>query len=157
VVTLAYREQGLMMRPGSSAAPTDLADLAEMKLRFVNRNPGSGTRVWLDAELRKLGVGSATIPGWETEVTTHDDVAQAVASGAADIGLGIRIAAENSELEFVPLFTERYDLVFNTARSREADIERLREQLESKGFKSRVRALGGYDTTHTGESPPLGG
>ena len=65
IVTLAYREQGLMTRAGSTLRPTDIADLAETSLRFINRNPGSGTRVWLDAQLRALGVDTAVITGWE--------------------------------------------------------------------------------------------
>ena len=157
VVTLAYREQGLMTRAGSTLRPTDIADLAETSLRFINRNPGSGTRVWLDAQLRALGVDTAVITGWETEVTTHDDVARAIASGAADIGLGIRTAAEHAGLDFMPLFTERYDLVFSSSSAHKADLEPLREQLESNGFKSRVRALGGYDTTDTGQTRELAG
>jgi len=155
VVTLTHREQGLMSRKGGQRRVSTIGDLAEAHLRFVNRNRGSGTRVWLDTQLGVLGIDGAAVDGYDVELTTHADVASAVASGQADVGLGIRAAAEQHELEFIPLFTERYDLVFDARRVGDADVSRLRERMESKGFRSRVDTLLGYDSSHTGEYTKL--
>jgi putative molybdopterin biosynthesis protein len=154
VVTLTHREQGLMSRKGATRISA-ISDLAQADLRFVNRNRGSGTRVWLDTQLSILGIDGATVDGYDIELTTHADVASAVALKQADVGLGIRAAAEQYELEFTPLFTERYDLVFDARRVADEDVGRLRERMESNGFRSRVDTLLGYDSSHTGEYTKL--
>ncbi|NTU72114.1 MAG: helix-turn-helix domain-containing protein [Coriobacteriia bacterium] len=150
VVTLAHREQGLMSAPGDTRVRA-VEDIAEPGIRFVNRNPGSGTRIWFDARLGDLGIPASAVTGYDTVMRTHGDVALAVATGQADVGLGIRAAAEAHGLEFAPLFTERYDLVFNADRSHGDDIQRLLERLSSRGFKNGVGGLSGYDASHTGE------
>ena len=155
VVTLTHREQGLMSRKDARRTIVAIDDLVEEGVRFVNRNPGSGTRVWLDMRLTELGIDPAAVDGYDVELTTHSEVALTVASGAADVGLGIRAAAEQFGLEFAPIFTERYDLVFDTQRAGDAVVERLRERLESRGFRSRVGTLTGYDSSHTGEHTRL--
>jgi putative molybdopterin biosynthesis protein len=156
VVTLAHREQGLMSAPGKTPA-RGLDDLANPAVRFVNRNAGSGTRIWFDARLRDLGMTHEQINGYEVEVRTHSEVALAVASGAADVGLGVRAAAEQYDLEFTPLFTERYDLVFNADRAEGEDVRRLRDRLESRVLRSGIGALRGYSASHTGEETRLAG
>ncbi len=77
----------------------------------MNRNHGAGTRVWIDRLLAAAGIDPVTVPGYEHEVTTHEQAARAVACGAADIALGIYAAARAQGLDFVPLMEERYDLV----------------------------------------------
>jgi putative molybdopterin biosynthesis protein len=155
VVTLAHREQGLMSAPGNTAVQS-IEDLTNPAARFVNRNPGSGTRVWLDGRLRDLGIPHGQIRGYENEVRTHGEVALAVASGTADVGLGVKAAAEEHGLKFTPLFTERYDLVFSADRSEGEDVQRLRERLESRVFKTGISELCGYDSSHTGEKQLVG-
>lgn len=157
MVTLAHREQGLMSVPGGSAGVVDIPDLAGGGVRFANRNPGSGTRVWLDARLHVLGIPPEAIAGYDLELRTHRDVALAVASGQADVGLGIRAAAEEFGLDFSPLFMERYDLVFAADRAEDEPFARLRERLDSRAFHSEVGGLGGYDAKHTGDGVRLEG
>jgi len=154
VVTLAHREQGLMRAPGDKRART-LEDLADPAIRFANRNPGSGTRVWLDTRLRELGIPHAAIPGYESELRTHGEVASAVASGAARVGLGVRAAADQHGLEFTPLFVERYDLVFDTDRAQGEDVRRLRDRLCGRSLRKGIAGLCGYDSSHTGEETRL--
>lgn len=157
MVTLAHREQGLMTAPGSALKVADIGDMAGSGLRFVNRNPGSGTRVWLDARLSGLGVAPQAIEGYDVEVCTHADVALSVASGTADVGLGVRAAADRFGLDFAPLFMERYDLVFAAGRADDEPFARLRERLDSRAFHSEVGKLGGYDSEHTGDGVRLAG
>jgi len=157
MVTLAHREQGLMTAPGSHKRVCEITDLASGDVRFANRNPGSGTRVWLDARLRTLKIPTETIDGYDVEFRTHSDVALAVSSGQADAGLGVRAAADLFGLEFTPLFMERYDLVFAAERAEDEPFARLRTRLDSRAFRSEVRHLGGYNTDHTGDGTRLAG
>jgi putative molybdopterin biosynthesis protein len=154
VVTLAHREQGLMQAPGDRRNIA-IEDLADSTLRFVNRNLGSGTRVWFDARLRALGISHERIRGYDIELRTHGEVALAVASGAADIGLGVRAAADEYGLAFTRLFTERYDLVFDADRAEGEDVRRLLDRLGSRTLKEGIGGLLGYDASHTGDETRL--
>ncbi|MEI8081234.1 MAG: substrate-binding domain-containing protein, partial [Actinomycetes bacterium] len=155
VITLAYREQGLLSRPGARRAVADIAGLADPSIRFANRNAGSGTRVWLDARLRETQTPHDAIRGYSEELSTHSDVAVAVASGRADVGLAIRAAAEQYELEFTPLFTERYDLVIDSGRANDESLARIKDHLDTRRFRQEVGKLRGYDAGHTGEETRL--
>lgn len=157
MVTLAHREQGLMTAKGSPKRVRDISDLAGGDVRFANRNPGSGTRVWLDARLKALAIPVESIEGFRVEYRTHSEVALAVSSGHADAGLGVRTAAERFGLEFTPLFMERYDLVFAAERAEDEPFVRLRERLDSRGFHTEVTGLGGYNSDHTGDGTRLAG
>jgi putative molybdopterin biosynthesis protein len=157
MVTLAHREQGLMTGGDGRIKVENVRDLAGSGIRFANRNPGSGTRVWLDARLRELGISPAEIDGYDRELRTHTDVALAVSAGEADAGLGIRAAAERFGLRFTPLFQERYDLVFDAQRAEDEPFARLRERMDSKAFRSEIGRLGGYDSGHTGDGERVAG
>jgi putative molybdopterin biosynthesis protein len=149
-VTLAHREQGLIVAAGNPLGIRSVEDVARSNVRVVNRNPGSGTRTWFDTRLRDLGVPHDRVAGYSEEVSTHSAVADAVASGKADTGLGIQAAAEQRELGFVPLFTERYDLVIDASRVDDAGVARLLDTLAAPRFRAQVRRFAGYDTTETG-------
>ena len=149
LVTLAYRTQGLILAPGNPKGIQGAADLARSGLRFINRNPGSGTRLWLDAELERLGIASETIDGYEHVVNTHTDCARAVASGQADAALGLQASAQQYNLDFIPLFEERYDLVL--PREQENVLAPLLEHIQTAAFRYEVASLTGYNTAHSGE------
>jgi putative molybdopterin biosynthesis protein len=146
-----------MTAKGSRKRVRGIADLAGGGVWFANRNPGSGTRVWLDAQLRALRIPPDSIDGYDVEWRTHSEVALAVSSGHADAGLGVRAAAERSGLDFTPLFTERYDLVFSADRAEEEPFARIRDRLDSRAFHREVRRLGGYNADHTGDGTRLAG
>ena len=150
-VTLAYREQGLMAAPGNPLGLHAVADLARGDIRLANRNAGSGTRVWLDARLRREGLEPTAIPGYDASLPTHTAVASAVASGAADAGIGLRASAEAAGLSFTPLFMERYDLVMRKDRLSDEAIDAVLDSLSSRRLKRSLGTLSGYDTLHTGE------
>ena len=111
VVTLAYRTQGLMLTKGNPKGIKQVADVARPNVRFVNRNSGSGTRLWFDAELRQLKIPNGKINGYEKIVMTHTDAAMLISNNKADVTLGLQAAAHQNGLDFIPLFEERYDLV----------------------------------------------
>lgn len=150
-VTLAYREQGLMAAPGNPLGLRAVADLSREGVRLANRNPGSGTRVWLDAQIRREGLEPSAISGYDTSFPTHTAVASAIASGSADAGIGLRASAEEQGLAFTPLFMERYDLVMRKDRLSDQAIDAVLDSLASKRLKRSLGTLSGYDTMHTGE------
>ncbi|HSW58644.1 MAG TPA: substrate-binding domain-containing protein [Dehalococcoidales bacterium] len=150
VVHLACRIQGLMLAKGNPKNITDFGSLGRTGIRFVNRQKGSGTRVLLDFELRKQAIDPSKLKGYEKEVDSHLAVAMCVSRGEADVGLGIQAAADASQLDFLPVLKERYDLVIPRENLRNESITSLMNIIESAGFKSAVAAISGYDTSQTG-------
>jgi putative molybdopterin biosynthesis protein len=153
VITLAHREQGLMTVPGNPKAIHSLADLPREDVTFINRNLGSGTRLWLDNRLLTEGIPTEGIRGYETTVNTHTASAKLVQTFKADVALGLRAAALQFGLDFIPLFHERYDLVF--MQEQVDSLVPLLDMIQTKAFRHSVDALTGYDTSHTGEQIPI--
>jgi putative molybdopterin biosynthesis protein len=151
LVRLARREQGLLVRRGNPKGIFRLQDLAGAGIAFRNRQAGSGTRVLLDFELKRLGINPEAVRGYDQEEFTHMAVGVAVASGLADVGLGVRAAASALNLDFIPVATEQYDLLFSRLFLESDKGERLLEVLRSKAFGEAVESLGGYDTAGAGE------
>jgi putative molybdopterin biosynthesis protein len=151
LVTMARRELGFIVAPGNPLRIRELSDLARLGVQLINRQTGSGTRVWLDVQLEQAGLSGEMIGGYEQSVATHTAVAQAVAAGRADVGLGIYAAARAQELDFVPLTTEQYDLVMMAGGWDMPAGQALRRVVQSAGFRDALAALGGYDTSATGQ------
>jgi putative molybdopterin biosynthesis protein len=156
VVTLVGREQGWIVPPGNPAGLTGWDDLANRELRFVNRQRGAGTRLLLDYELNRRGLAAEQVRGYEREEYTHLAVAAAIASGAADAGLGIRAAAVALGLGFVSLAAEQYELVIPQAFYEGVLLRPLLEILADERFKTAVLAMPGYDVSMMGATRFLG-
>jgi putative molybdopterin biosynthesis protein len=151
VLNLAYREQGLIVMRGNPLGIKNLKDLPGNKAAFVNRQDGSGTRVLLDYRLREEGIDPAEIPGYAKIAHTHMEVALEVFSGSADVGMGILASAKLLGLDFIPLATERFDLIIPDENLAIEPVKALREVLASGEFKSNVTRMGGYSTRDTGK------
>lgn len=151
LVNLVYRTQGLIVLKGNSLKIKDLSDLCREKVNFVNRQAGSGTRVLLDYLLDRQAIPKEKITGYEREEFTHLGVAIAVASGNADVGLGIQSAAVTLGLDFIPIGEERYDLAIPTKYLDFPLMQKMLDVIRSEEFKTEVMALGGYDTRDTGK------
>jgi molybdate-binding protein/DNA-binding transcriptional regulator YhcF (GntR family) len=151
LLTLAQRDLGLITPPGNPQNLRSLADLAQPSVRLVNRQSGSGTRVWLDRQLKSLNISPESIAGYNREEVTHLAVARAVAQDEATVGLAIHAAASAFDLSFIALTQERYDLVFSKAVWQTPPAQTLIQIIRSLEFKEKIRALGGYDTTQTGQ------
>lgn len=150
LMAFLHREQGLMVPKGNPHGLKSLMDISEKQVRMVNRQRGSGTRVLFDYHIKNMGMPQNAFLGYKDEEYTHLGVAAAVASGRADTGLGIAAAAIALELDFVPLFSERYDLVI-PHDSLEGDLlEPLLEVILSGKFRTSVSALPGYDVKEMG-------
>ena len=150
LITLAYRQQGLLLAPGNPRRIRDLADLARPDVVFANRNPGSGTRLWLDQALRRLSITGSEVRGYSRELATHTEVAASVAAGQADCGLAIFAAARRLGLSFLPLFWERYELVVTEEELSSPPLQAVINEMQSASFRAALSRLGGYDGAQTG-------
>lgn len=150
VLALVRRDQGLLVRRGNPKRVRGLRDLSRPEVRFVNRQRGAGTRVLLDYQLEKEGMVAEQILGYNREEYTHLGVAVAVASGRADCGLGIAAAAAALDLDFVPLFQERYDLVIPKEYAAAELLAPLFDLLRAGPFREAVSKLAGYDVSVMG-------
>jgi putative molybdopterin biosynthesis protein len=150
IVTLAYRQQGLLVAPGNPCQIQGLEDLVRQDITFINRKSGSGTRLWLDQQLKTLGLDSNQIQGYPREVSTHSQVAGAVRQGTANAGLAVFAAARKFALDFVPLFEERFDLVIPEQPYRSALLLPVLEYLHTAQFRQEVECLGGYNPQEIG-------
>jgi putative molybdopterin biosynthesis protein len=150
VVALVGRDQGLMVKRGNPKEIKRLQDLTKPQVQFVNRQRGAGTRVLLDYHLSLLGIAPEQIVGYPQEEYTHLGVAAAIASGRADCGLGIAAAAQALELDFIPLFQERYDLVIPKRFAEDDLLAPLFGLLAERRFQEMVAQLPGYDVSAMG-------
>jgi molybdate-binding protein len=151
VVTFATWEEGLLVRPGNPKSIHVAADLVDPLVTLVNREEGAGARLLLDQRLRAAGINSDQVKGYGTIVASHFEVARAIASRQADVGIGIRSAAQLFELDFVPLQAARYDLVVPKAYLKShPTLANLFDTIVSRPFRNEIEALGGYDTSETG-------
>ncbi len=143
LLCIAERQQGIVSKTGLA-----FDDLPSHQ--FINRQRGSGTRMLLDFELRKKGIGPVSIRGYEREVTTHLAVALAVKSGEADAGMCVYSAAKALGLRFVPVASERYEIAIRRNHLSDPRVEALCDAISSQEFREILHRLGGYDTTETG-------
>jgi putative molybdopterin biosynthesis protein len=151
VVALVGRDQGLFVKRGNPKRVKSLGDLTRPDVQFVNRQRGAGTRVLLDYHLNLLGINAEDILGYNQEEYTHLGIAVAVASGRADCGLGIAAAAQALDLEFIPLFQERYDLVIPKQHADSELLAPLFRLLNGQPFRNAVSRLTGYDVSVMGK------
>jgi putative molybdopterin biosynthesis protein len=152
LVALVGRDQGLMVKKGNPKGIKTLSDLTNPEAQFVNRQRGAGTRVLLDYHLKLLGISPEAIPGYAQEEYTHLGVAAAIASGRADCGLGIAAAAQALELDFIPLFQERYELVIPKEHVESDLLAPLFEVLADSDFQKSVAKMPGYDISVMGKT-----
>jgi putative molybdopterin biosynthesis protein len=154
-VGFALWEQDLLVGPGNPLGIRGVADLARPTVRFLNRDPGSGSRALLDARLAEAGVPGDAIPGYAaTSASGHLAVAESIASGLADAGVGIRAAGRALGLSRVPLGQERYDLVIPDHFLDLPAVQALLDVLRGRSLRTQVEMLGGYDASGMGLPAP---
>jgi molybdate-binding protein/DNA-binding XRE family transcriptional regulator/virulence-associated protein VagC len=152
VVTFATWEEGLLVRAGNPKSIRAISDVVDPHVTLVNREEGAGARLLLDQRLRAAGINSDRVKGYGTIVAAHFDVARAIANRQADVGIGIRSAAQLFGLDFVPLQVARYDLVVPKVYLKShPTLAHLFETLVSRPFRNEIESLGGYDTRETGK------
>ena len=150
IVPWVYREQGLIVQKGNPKNIKILEDLTHPNVRYVNRQRGAGTRILLDYYLEKSEIIPDSINGYSQEEFTHLNVAASVKSNRADVGLGITAAAKALDLDFIPLFKERYDLIVPQKIYNSDVFVPIIQAMEDPIFLSSVQALAGYDVSCMG-------
>jgi molybdate transport repressor ModE-like protein len=150
LIHLARRRQGLFLPKGNPKGIRGLNDLARDDVRFVNRQPGSGTRMLLDLALRNIGVDPDHINGYASTELTHSAIAAFVASGMADLGFGVEPAAHHFGLDFIPIVDEDYYFACERGRLADAPLASVAQMLRSDMFRERVARLEGYDSADCG-------
>ncbi|HSF31818.1 MAG TPA: substrate-binding domain-containing protein [Candidatus Tectomicrobia bacterium] len=150
IVTLSEWQQGLILAHGNPKEICGPADLERPDVTAINREAGSGSRTMLDLWLRDVNIPARRVRGYRREVSSHLEVATAVASGVADVGPGILAVARALGLDFIPLQEERYDLVIPLEFLNTAPVQALLDVAVSTPFQAELRALGGYDSSRTG-------
>lgn len=156
LINLVIRQTGLVVAAGNPLGVKSVADIKGMKLRCVNRQTGSSTRMQFDALLRHAGMNPQDVAGYENEVESQLVVAAAVLTGRADCGPGVAAAAKALGLDFVPLAAERWDLAVPVAFREDPRVLSVESLLQTPEFKKRLEGLGGYSTRLTGQKLTLG-
>ena len=151
VVTLVGRTQGLFLAKGNPKNIQGLEDLNRQDLNFVNRQHGAGTRLLLDYHLGELGIPPEIVRGYDHEEYNHLAAAAVVASGRADCALGIEAASHALDLDFLPLYSERFDLLIPEEYARSELLAPLLDLLEDAKFRKAVAERPGYDVSQMGQ------
>ena len=156
LIHLVRRTQGLFVSPGNPLGLKNLTDVVIAGARFINRQRGSGTHLALERLLQEQGIDRGEINGYYSEEFTHLGVAAAIASGVADVGLGIEAAARRLKLDFVPLFIENYYLLGKRETIDRVEVQDIVGILKSPEFAGLVSGIPGYDASRTGEVASVG-
>lgn len=145
LIACSRRMQGVMVRREHAAAVRTFPDLVTRRLRFVNRQGGSGTRMLVDHLMYEHGIAAAALAGYAGHIEhSHVAVALCVASGVADAGVGVEAAALQFGLHFVPLVEENYFLACLDASLAQPAVVRLREVLAGPRWGEILASLPGY-------------
>ena len=150
VVRIAAREQGIMTKKGNPKSIHTFDDLVRKGVTFTNRQKGSGTRFIFDSYLSKHNIDPSDITGYESEEWNHLSTASTVRSGASDCAFGIRSAAIQLDLDFMPITIEHFDLVFRWSDQNKQGLEELLSLIQSPQFMASVQTIEGYDFTQLG-------
>ena len=151
IIGFAKRTQGLLVAKGNPLGLRSLHDLVERRARFVNRAIGSGTRVVFDELMLRLGLLASELQGDGHTEPSHAAVAQAVAAGKFDAGIGIAAAAQAAGLDFVALADERYHLVCLKSALTQPGIEALLKLLNTPGWQAEMNKIAGYVAAQSGD------
>jgi excisionase family DNA binding protein len=150
VVNLFQRELGLIVAHDNPLHVGGFADIAEKRVRIVNRQKGSGTRVLLDYHMDNLGISTRDISGYDTEVFTHFEVGLAVLSKEADTGIATATVAKLLGLSFVPVTRENFDMILDQSTFFTKGVQTLIEVV--KGFSEARRKIGRLRLCRLGKS-----
>lgn len=151
VMRFASREQGFIVAKGNPKQITTFEDLTKENVTFVNRQKGAGTRFLLDYYLADKGITPSSIKGYDHEEWNHLSTASLVSVGKVDVAIGIQSAAEQLQLDFVPIMKEQFDLVFRWTDQNKNSLQSLIDLLEFTSFKDSLENKPGYDVSEFGK------
>ncbi|HVC48919.1 MAG TPA: substrate-binding domain-containing protein [Burkholderiales bacterium] len=155
VIRFVTRQQGIMVKKGNPLHISTLSDLTNQNIRFVNREPSSGTRMLFDVLLEKEKLIPNQIQGYQKEELTHNAVAAYVASDMADAGFGVEAAARQFNLDFIPLSHEDYYLLCRQETLEKPGVKEIIKLLKNESFHKAINQLPGYSSSNSGEIATL--
>jgi molybdate transport repressor ModE-like protein len=155
VIGLVTREMGLMVQRGNPFGIVSLSQLLNPSVRFVNRDPDSGTRLLFEQLLAQQCLGGSAINGYEHVEFTHAAVAAYVASGMADVSFGVEAAARQFDLDFVRLVTEDYFFVCRKQLLEKEAMKRVLGIMRGEEFQAAISQLPGYRLNNAGSVKTL--
>ena len=150
LIRFIRRQQGLIFHPAIRPALCGIDDLRNGHLKFINRQPSSGTRVLLEQLLRERGIEPGQISGYENQEFTHSAVAAHIAAGIADVGFGVRAAAERFGLNFALAAEEYYLWAYPLQAEQDPDIQAFIAMLRDPKLQAQINRLPGYRCEHCG-------
>lgn len=151
LVNLFYRDLGFVVAPKNPLGIRGFKDLTRKGVRFVNRQEGSGTRVLLDYNLKRLKISHSEIEGYEREIYTHLEMGLAILSKEADVGIATIAISKLLNLHFIPITRESFDMILDQSTFFDKGVQAFIEILNSKEFRSQVDRLGSYDFKNSGK------
>ena len=151
VISYAVWEEGLVVARCNPKNIRDITDLARKDVSIINREPGAGSRILLDTHLQKFGITPRNVKGYKDTATGHLPAAWQVKNGQADCCLATKTSACVFGLDFIPLVSERYDLVIRKKNLKHPGVQILLDTLGRKAFRRELEGLGGYDTSRAGD------
>jgi putative molybdopterin biosynthesis protein len=151
VISFAVWEEGIVVAGGNPKGIRGVEDLARKDVSIVNRETGAGCRVLLDAQLEKAGIPVAAVRGYGRTAAGHLAAAWEVRTAVADCCIATRAVARVFGLGFIPLISERYDLVVRKKHLEMPSMQNLLDTLSRSRFRRELEGLGGYDARTAGE------
>lgn len=151
VVNLYHRQVGIAAAAGNPLDITGFADLARKDVRLINRQKGSGTRLLLDHHLKKLGIPTGKVSGYEREAWRHMEVGLSILAKEADVGIVTAAVSTVLGLHFIPIIEERFDMILAESTFFTKPIQAFMEILTSRGFQKRLGRIGSYDFRESGK------
>ena len=152
LINLSYRQQGFYVKKGNPKGIKGWEDLRRDDISILNRRTGSGSRILLDGQLKKLGIPAGSVKGYDRIMRSHLTMAAAIAEGEADIGLGTeRVSRQLDGIEFIPLIEERYDLVVKKENLESDAVQALLKVMASDAFKKEISHFSGNDHRDIGK------
>lgn len=149
IVHLFNRELGFITRPAESRKAS-FSNIAKTKMKFINRQKGSGTRILTDSLLEEEGINPGSIEGYNDEVFTHFEIGLRIISGGADTGIATSAVAKILGLSFTGIVNESFDMVLCHDTFFNSNVQSFIETLGSQSFRSMVSSLGNYDFGRSG-------
>ena len=152
VFHLLKRWQGFYVREGNPKNIQEFTDLTREDVRMINREKGSGIRIFIDEMCKKLEIDPDKLRGYEDEASSHMIAATNVLRGSADVAIGIeKVASQMQGLDFIPLKQESYDIVFRKKDLKRSEFQKLLNIIRSDEFKSEAETMSGYDVSEMGK------
>ena len=150
LVHFCSRDQGLLVASGNPLGLATVKDLKAKSVRVVVRPEGAGAQQLLLALLKRDGLSPKDL-GQPILAATGPDIAQAIRAGHADAGIATRAVATAAGLDFLPLVTERFDILLRQRDSYRPPLQAFLAILATTAFATRAAELGGLDVTNAGQ------